>query len=61
LITLDGCGAGASYQDIAHFIHGAPWAEREWKSGIRSLKDRLHRAYDVGVDLRDGGYRALIS
>jgi len=60
LIVLDGRGAGASYREIACVIYGTERARTAWNSLSRSLKDRLHRAFNIGKALRDGGYRTLI-
>ncbi len=60
LITLDGRGSGASYRDIACIIYGKDRTQTAWNSNSRSLKDRLHRAFNLGKSYRDGGYRALI-
>ena len=60
LIALDGRGEGASYRDIASVIYGKDRAHTAWNSNSRSLKDRLHRAFNFGKAFRDGGYRALI-
>jgi hypothetical protein len=61
LIVLDGRAAGASYRDIASVIYGADRARAAWNSPSRSIKDRLHRAFNIGKAFRDGGYRALIA
>ncbi|MDX2264800.1 MAG: DUF2285 domain-containing protein [Hyphomicrobiales bacterium] len=60
LIALDGAQAGATYRDIAGILVGDARAAVDWRANT-ALKDRVRRALARGKEMRDGGYRALLS
>jgi hypothetical protein len=60
LIALDGARAGGTYRHIASVLVGEERAAADWRSNT-ALKDRVRRALARGQEMRDGGYRALLS
>jgi hypothetical protein len=57
LIALDGREAGASYYEVALYLHGRAYVERNWQTGLkRSMRHHLRR----GLELSRGGYRTLL-
>jgi hypothetical protein len=58
LIALDGRRTGATFREIAAFIYGTERIRRDWPGS--GLKVRVHRDYQRGLALCNGGYRSLL-
>jgi hypothetical protein len=60
LIALDGHLEGRTYRDIAEVIYGAERIGTSWTDENRSLKDRVRRAVERGIELMQTGYVELL-
>ena len=61
IISLDAHAQRLSYLETASIIYGSKRASEAWSGPSRAMKDEMKRALARGRDLRDGGYRALLS
>ena len=61
LIALDAHEAGLTYFETAAIIYGEDRANEAWQSASRAMKDEMRRALARGRELRDGGYRDLLT
>ena len=61
LIALDAHEAGLTYFETAAIIYGEDRATEAWQSSSRAMKDEMRRALARGRELRDGGYRDLLT
>jgi hypothetical protein len=61
LIALDAHEAGLTYFKTAAIIYGEERATEAWQSASRAMKDEMRRALARGRELRDGGYRDLLT
>lgn len=59
LIALDGRRAGASFREVAIVIYGRERIDRDWPG--TGLKVRVHRDFQRGLALANGGYRDLLT
>ncbi|MDZ4842721.1 MAG: DUF2285 domain-containing protein, partial [Hyphomicrobium aestuarii] len=60
LVALDGDQAGASYREMAVIHFGEERVAAYWRTNS-ALKDKMRRALARGIEMRDGGYRALLN
>ena len=60
LIALDARQLGASYRDIAVFIHGTRRVSDSWPDRSSAMKERVRHLVTRGQQLRDGAYRRLL-
>lgn len=51
---------GCNYQDIARFLNDEKIVDEEWANPNRTLKNRTIRSTKRGVQMVNGGYRALL-
>ena len=57
VVAVDGREAGATYYEVAVFLHGREYVERNWRTGLkRSMRHHLRR----GLELSSGGYRNFL-
>nr|WP_321358932.1 DUF2285 domain-containing protein [uncultured Hyphomonas sp.] len=61
LIALDCIDADLSHRDIAAVLYGWARAEAAWHEPGSALRQEIVRLVRKGRDLRDGGYRELLS
>ena len=61
LIALDAYETGLTYFETAAIIYGEDRATEAWQSPSRAMKDEMRRALVRGRELRDGGYRDLLT
>ena len=61
LIALDAHEAGLTYFETAAIIYSEERAAKAWQSASRAMKDEMRRALSRGRELRDGGYRDLLT
>ena len=59
LIAVDGRRAGATFREIAAVIYGRERVEHDWPG--TGLKVRVHRDFQRGLALCNGGYRDLLA
>ncbi len=60
LVALDGRLEGRSYRDIAEVLYGRDRIGDSWTLDTQGLKSKVRRAVECGLDLTNGGYRALL-
>jgi hypothetical protein len=61
LIALDAHEAGLTYFETACIIYGKDRVDEAWRSASRAMKDEMRRALSRGRELRDSGYRDLLT